>query len=97
MLYQIPRGINVDVPKEFIGVLKDAVVKETREVEPGKYVEEDQPSYPFQVLAITPGKWKNPNDNRAAAFKIRKEFFNTHGVWPTAGELREFKASRNKN
>lgn len=97
MLYQIPRGINVDVPKEFIGVLKDAVVKETREVEPGKYVEEDQPSYPFQVLAITPGKWKNPNDNRAAAFKIRKDFFNKHGVWPTAGELREFKASRNKN
>lgn len=97
MLYQVPRGITVDMPKEFINVLKDAIVKETREVEPGKYVEEDQPSYPFQVHAITPGKWKNPNDNRAASFKIRKDFFNVHGVWPTSGELREFKSSRNKS
>ena len=95
-LFQVPRGLEVDMPKEFLNSLKDAITKETREVEPGKYVEEDQMSYPFQVLAITPGQWKNPNDNRAASYRIRKEFMDMHGVWPTAAELREFKSARTK-
>ena len=95
-ILQVPRGIEVDMPKEFINALKDAISKEMRETENGKFEEVDQLSYPFQVVAITPGQWTNRNDNRAAAYKIRKEFFNTHGVWPTSGELREFKASRNK-
>lgn len=95
-LLQVPRGIEVDMPKEFINALKDAIVKEMREVDNGVFKEEDQLSYPFQVIAISPGKWTNKNDNRAAAYKIRKEFFNKHGVWPTAGELREFKSIRGK-
>lgn len=96
-ILQVPRGIEVDMPKEFISALKNAITKEMREVGDGKFEEVDQLSYPFQVIAITPGQWKNKNDNRAAAYRIRKEFFNKHGVWPTTGELREFKASRNRS
>lgn len=96
-ILQVPRGIEVDMPKEFISSLKDAVGKEMRETEGGNFEEVDSLSYPFQVIAITPGKWVNRNDNRAAAFRIRKAFYEKHGVWPTQAELREFKASRNKN
>lgn len=96
-LFQIPRGIEVDLPKEFISSLKDAVARESREVENGVFEEVDQLSYPYQVIAITPGEWKNPNDSRAVAFKIRRDFYDEHGVWPTAAELREYKTARTKS
>lgn len=100
-IYQVPRGVEVDVPKEFIGVLTDARSVEVRQAEgaskeqpSGIYKEETQTSYPFQVLAVTPGKWKNPHDSRQASFAIRKEFKDMHGAWPTMGELRDFKKAR---
>lgn len=103
-IYQVPRGVKVDVPKEFIGVLSDARSVETREAAApskqnpgGVYKEEEQTSYPFQVHAVTPGQWKNPQDTRAASYAIRKEFMKMHGAWPTEGELRDYKKARMTN
>lgn len=97
-LYQVPRGLEVDVPKEFIGVLVDArtvQVKQaseaTRSNPGGVYKDEEQTSYPFQVLSVTPGQWKNPHDSRAALNAIRKAFRDIHGSFPTHAELRDFK------
>lgn len=103
-IYMVPRGVEVDVPKEFVGVLNDAKTLQVRQQEQesrinpgGVYKEELQTSYPFQVLSITPGQWKNKQDNRSAAFAIRKEFMEMHGSWPTEGELKAYKNARMAN
>lgn len=95
-LIQVPRGIEVDLPTPFIEVLKNAVttiVKQasdaTRDNPGGVYSDENQLSYPFQVLAVTPGDFLNSNDNRAASYERRKRFFDVIGRWPTDGELKE--------
>lgn len=102
--YQIPRGIEVDIEKEFIEVLNHARTKAPRQVQrgtsdnpAGSFVEEENIGYPFQVVAITPGgKFENSNDNRAAKYKYREEFVKEHMHWPTDGELKEWLKVRNK-
>lgn len=96
-LIAIPRGMEVDVPIPFLNALKRAitvVIVESGESQPGApggiFKDEPQTSYPFQVLAITPGPFVNPNDNRAVAYKKRKAFFDKFGNWPTDGELKEY-------
>ena len=55
----IPRGVPVDIPKEFVGVLQDSRYKvfEKKEDDQGRetYVEVEKLSYPFQIIASTPG------------------------------------------
>lgn len=100
-LYLVPRGVEVDVPKEFVGVMNDAKTLQVRQQESesranpgGVYKDELQTSYPFQVLAVTPGKWRNKQDNRGAAYAVKKEFMEMHGSWPTEGELKSFRNAR---
>lgn len=95
-IYQIPRGVQVDVPLPIVEALNNAVTIVTRQVENesldkpmGIYVDEPQLSYPFQVHSWTPGEFKNMSDSRAANYERRLVFFNKFGRWPTAGELAE--------
>jgi hypothetical protein len=95
-IYSIPRGIEVDIPKEFVEVLKNARTvtyasegATSSDGAPAQSREQVNQSYPFQVLMVTPGEWKNPNDNRAIQYAVREEFVKMFGHWPTAGELKE--------
>lgn len=100
-LYHVPRGVEVDVPKEFVEVLKNARTvtyaaegATSSDGAPAQSREQVNQSYPFQVLDITPGEWRNPNDNRAIQYAIREEFVQMFGHWPTAGELKEAQKAR---
>lgn len=96
VIFQIPRGIQVDVPLPIVEVLQNAITIVTRQVETesldkpmGLYADEPQLSYPFQVISFTPGEWKNRADARSANYERRYAFFKRFGRWPTAGELAE--------
>lgn len=94
----VPRGIAVDVPIPYLGVLRDAVQLTRREVkEPdrdnlqGVVVEEEILSYPFQIISLTPGgKFSNIHDQRSQSARRRKAFHSELGRWPTDGELIEW-------
>jgi hypothetical protein len=97
-MYQVPRGIEVEIEKEYINVLKDAVDEVLAEQDgtPGRgnatEVWQKQASYPFQVIAITPGDaYANKHDSRSQTYKVRKAFFDKFGQWPTDAELKDFK------
>ena len=95
-LLQVPRGVEVEVPTIFVEALENAV---TTKKEQTKQASGDNPagvfedvqsvSYPFTVVATTPGKYVNPHDGRAASYARRFEFWQKFGRWPTAGELNE--------
>ena len=97
MVLQIPRGIEVDVQIPFVEALKNSVqmvpelVEEGNARNPsGSYKDVPKMSYPFQVLAITPGEnFRNPHDNRVVSYERRKAFESQFGRWPTRGELEE--------
>lgn len=95
-IISVPRGVEVDVPIPFINALKNAKTVEvvqqgesSRENPGGIYKDEARDSYPFQVLAVTPGDFINPHDSRAAKYKAKKKYFEKFGAWPTDGELKE--------
>ncbi len=96
--FHVPRGVECDVPLPYIEVLKNAVQMVTRQKkEPtasnptGEIVEEAIPSYPFQVISITPGgKFRSDIDQRSNVAMRKSAFVKAHGRWPTKGELQEF-------
>jgi hypothetical protein len=95
-LISIPRGIEVDIPIPHVEALQNAKTVEinqmsssNRENPSGTYKDEERTSYPFQVLAVTPGEFFNPHDNRGASYAASKRFFDKFGAWPTEGELKE--------
>ena len=98
----VPRGVAVDVPLEFIGVLQDAVQTTiTQKSEPtpsnpaGEIIEQDILSYPFQVLAVRPGpKFKSAIDQRSLKAIKKKEFASLYGKYPTDGELFEWEKEK---
>lgn len=97
----VPRGGEFDIPLPFVEVLKNAVTTVTRQTEQasrdnptGLFLEEPQTSYPFQVIAATPGPFQNGHDQRAAKYVKRKAFYDANGAWPTDGELKEFEKVR---
>lgn len=89
----IPRGMEIDIPTPHVEVLKNAVSVSTESEDPNNknavFKEQSRMSYPFQVLASTPGPFVNTNDARAAKYARRFAFFQMHGAWPTSGELKE--------
>lgn len=107
--FMVPRGIAVDLPIPFLGVLRDAVQIVTKQIkEPdrdhleGTVVHEEMLSYPFQIVSVTPGgKFINKEDQRSASAQRRKAFHEALHRWPTDGELLEWekaqaaKAARN--
>lgn len=94
-IFQVPRGLECDVPLPIVEALKNAITLVTRRKtsddgdKPGAFVDEPQLSYPFQVVSVTPGEYKNSNDGRAASYERRKAFHDRFGRWPTAAELAE--------
>lgn len=104
-IYQIPRGVPVDIEKEFLEVLQHAKSKQPvlrqqadSKNPVGVYGDEENMAYPFQVIAITPGSaFTSKLDNRAAKHKQKEAFVAEHKYWPTEGELKEFlKAKQTK-
>lgn len=101
-VFNVPRGISVDLPIPYLGVLRDAVHKVRRQVkEPdaqdlqGIVTEEEILSYPFQIVSVTPGgKFVNNMDQRAASARRRKAFHDEVKRWPTDGELLEWEKAR---
>lgn len=94
----VPRGVEVDIPTPHIEALANAVQidvamaqEANRENPGGVYKDELRLSYPFQVLATTPGEFINTHDSRAQHYKARLKFFKEFGAWPTEGELKELK------
>lgn len=97
----VPRGGEFDIPIPFIEVLKNAKTTVTeqqaeasRDNPGGAYKDDERTSYPFQVLAVTPGKFINNYDARAAKYAKRKAFHDQYGAWPTDGELKDFEKLR---
>lgn len=93
-IYAVPRGVEVDVPTYVVNALNDAQGIVTTHVEeqhgPGRYVENMQKSYPFQIIAVNPGKVENRNDTRAREYAVRKACKDVIGKWPTHAELQEW-------
>lgn len=106
-LLHIPRGIQVDVRNEIVASLLVAKSSTSQQIEGpsnanpvGVYRDEEMLSYPFQVMASTPGgtKWASPVDNRAKVHEQKAAFEKVMGRWPTSGELKEaIKANIIKN
>lgn len=100
-LIAVPRGGEFDIPIPYVEVLKNAITTVTEQTEhaskdnpSGSYREEARTSYPFQVVAITPGPFQNQHDQRAAKYVKRLAFWEANGAWPTDGELKEFEKVR---
>ena len=89
LLYSVPRGVEVDIPIPHVGALKNAYSKQIVQTSDNEYKEQDLQSYPFQVLAITPGKFNNPGDSRATNEARKQAFVKEFGRYPTKGELEE--------
>lgn len=96
--FMCPRGVEVELPLEYVNVLADAKVTVVRQKkEPsanhpeGEIVEEDILSYPFQVLDISPylpgQKFNSSLDQRAAVAARKEAFRKIYGKYPTIGEL----------
>ena len=96
--FNIPRGAAVELPIPYLGVLRDAVHKQRRQIkEPdannleGVVTEEEILSYPFQIVSLTPGgKFVNQEDQRSVSASRRAAFHKDLGRWPTDGELIEW-------
>lgn len=96
--YHIPRGVEVDIPLEFVDVLisaKQSVMRQKAEPSAanpaGEVVWEDIYSYPFQVIAVKPGKaFKSSIDQRGSIARRKEAFVAAIGKWPTTGELLEY-------
>lgn len=84
-IFMLPRGVEIDIPTPLVEVLANA--RTTIMDETGK--ESVTQSYPFQILAATPGKFHNQFDGRAPGYERRYAFFQKFGRWPTDGELKE--------
>lgn len=103
--FSVPRGIAVDIPIPYLGVLRDASNTVRRQIEEpsrdktdGVWSEEEILSYPYQIIAITPGgKFTNTEDQRGNSAKRRKAFHNEFQRWPTDGELIEWEKSLVRN
>jgi len=101
-MFNVPRGISVDLPIPYLGVLRDAVHKVRRQIkEPngedleGVIKEEEILSYPFQIVSVTPGgKFTNNEDQRAVSARRRKAFHDEIQRWPTDGELIEWEKAK---
>ena len=100
--FNVPRGVAVDVPIPYLGVLRDAVhlvrrqIKEPDSTNPnGTFAEEEILSFPFQIISLTPGgKFANAIDQRSLSAQRRQRFADALGRWPTDGELAEWEKTQ---
>lgn len=105
LIFAIPRGLEVDVPKIIESAMKDAITVYTEQDEMpsrdnpgGTYKENPRQSYPYQVLGYGNGDYVNEKDTRWRAYADKQKFFDLYGAFPTEGELKEWKkAQMNKD
>lgn len=101
---RIPRDVQVDVPIEVLEALSNSKtpiqVKDPkggldREGKP-KLVWKDVPSYPFQLVAITPGIACYPNGTRkvrpynTAKHDLKLKYREIYGRWPRRAQYKAF-------
>jgi hypothetical protein len=96
----VPRDIEVDVPIKVVHVLNDAK-EQRKELDPDASMDERGGrrertvwvhSYPFQLLAMTPGEDPRPSSSlkaKQAAYGPRVAFRDRFGRWPKRAELLE--------
>lgn len=101
-LIHIPRGVRVDIPTPFVEALRNARSLIPREqqsvgfggpggVQSARYKDEELISYPFEVIAVTPGgTFTNPTDSRAVQARAAQRFADVFGRYPTSGELQKW-------
>lgn len=92
----IPRDVEVDVPLEVLECLRNSKTPVRVKDASGKLVWKEHPSYPFDVLAITPGvAMKNgvpmvrASSNRAK-HNLKLKFREIYQRWPKREEFRKF-------
>ena len=93
----VPRGVDVEVPIKIIATLNDAAEKRLVEnfqepIESAKRWEyRTVLSYPFSVVAVTPGADPKPGAEAAkkAAHAPREKFRQLFGRWPRGNEVLE--------
>ena len=91
-MFHVPRGKEVDIPYLYIGVLKDAVntiirqKSEPTAANPAcEMVEEAMLTYPFQVVAVTPGgKFTNVMDQRGQVAVRKQAFADANQKYPAS-------------
>jgi hypothetical protein len=88
----IPRNVPVDVPEKIVRVLESSVHFVPIEGADGKTRGEAQLSYPFQVVAHTPGPDPTPGyeKTKARMYARRLAYRDEFGYWPrNQAQLRE--------
>jgi hypothetical protein len=88
----IPRGVVVDVPEKVVRVLENSTHYVPVETDGGASTFEAVLSYPFQVLASTPGDDPSPGyeQGRMRKYKQRLAYRDEFGYWPkNQAQLRE--------
>lgn len=89
----IPRGVPVDVPEKVVRLLETCrhpqVIEDPDRSGYSKI--ELLPSYPFQVLAFTPGPDPQPGFEKVkeAGYRPRARFYQMFDYWPSKSALRE--------
>lgn len=93
-MFQIPRGLEVDVPNPIVEVLANSTTTTTVQTNSGaknmaeeKYEVVTATAYPYSIIARSEGDFENPNDQRKITYALREKFVNKYGKWPTAAEL----------
>lgn len=89
----IPINVDVDVPSKIIGVLKDAIeYKYALDAETGVNKTSMEASYPFTIIAQTPGPDPRPGSEVARERKLaaKRAFAEENGYWPKDDEIKEF-------
>lgn len=95
--FTIPRGREVIVPMRVVRTLNDASVKRRKQTsnidaqgrEFTQEVETVVPSYPFQILEMTPGEEPMSTLEKAKSRSIgpRRRYQQLFGYWPRPGQL----------
>ena len=94
----IPFNVEVDVPHKIVGVLNDAVEMRVVTDEMGNRSDVFEQSYPFTIIAATPGSDPRPGMEVARERKLaaKRQFAEINGFWPKDSEMREMARSRNQ-
>jgi hypothetical protein len=97
LVLKIPRDIPVDVPLEVVEVLNNSKTPVRARNHEGQLVWKDVLSYPFQVLAYTPGvatrngKPVVKGSSDPKNHSLREKFKEIYERWPKNAEFKEFK------
>lgn len=88
----IPPGVAVDVPEKVVRVLENSVHFNPITLDDGKSAMESQLTYPFQIIAYTPGPDPVPGYEKSKAryYARRLAYRDEFGYWPkNQAQLRE--------